>query len=366
MPPTRPAQPGPDRAEPDSEPGGLVARLAAMARGSGRKSRWRSIVGWTLGALLFIGAIIALVAGGQNDLALAVDAVASAPRWLIAASLLLPVANWLCVSVAFAILTRRYTPEGKPPVGYLEMTALIGSAWLLNHLPMRPGLVGRVAYHKAVNGIRLADSARILIESMILTAIAVVTLFAVALIMITETSALAMTLTYAAPAFVIALAWLVLGLARSPLARHAAALFFKFCDMSIWVARYAVVFALVGAPLDAPRTVLVAAISQIVLLIPISGNGIGLREWAVAFTAEAGLRADVVNRAAETIVVLPIGLACTWWVARRYRRHRRIGAIDPSQQPANAPGSEVVDPPPDQADTSTRTVGDMNDPGGQQ
>jgi hypothetical protein len=355
----------PEPVAPESEPAGLVARLAAMARGSGRKSRWRSVVGWTLGALLFAGAIVALVAGGQNDLALAVDAVASAPRWLIAAALLLPVANWLCVSAAFAILTRRYTPEGTAPVGYGEMTALIGSAWLLNHLPMRPGLVGRVAYHKTVNGIRFADSARILIESMLLTGIAVITLFAVALIMIAETSALAMSLTYAAPAVVIALAWLVLGLARSPLARHAGALFFKFCDMSIWVARYAVVFALVGAPLDAPRTVLVAAISQIVLLIPISGNGIGLREWAVAFTAEAGLRADVVNRAAETIMVLPIGLVCTWWVARRYRRHRQIGASNPRPGPANAPPAEVVDPPPDQADTSTRTVRETTDPGGQ-
>lgn len=362
-------RPEPERSEPESEAGGLVARLASIARGSGRESRWRSIIGWTLGALLFAGAIVALIAGGQNDLALAVDAVASAPRWLIGAALLLPIANWLCVSAAFAILTRRYTPEGTPPVGYLEMTALIGSAWLLNHLPMRPGLVGRVAYHKAVNGIRLADSARILIESMVLTAIAVVTLFAVAMIMITETSALAMTLTYAAPAFVIALGWLVLALAGSPISRHAAALFFKFCDMSIWVARYAVVFTLVGAPLDAPRTVLVAAISQIVMLIPISGNGIGLREWAVAFTAEAGLRADVVNRAAETIVVLPIGLVCTWWVARRYRRHRRFGAIGPASPPAgpvNAAPGEVVDPPPDQADTSGRTVRAMNDRGGQQ
>jgi uncharacterized membrane protein YbhN (UPF0104 family) len=316
----------------------VPSRLRALV---GRGSRGRSVIGFIVGAVLLLAAVIAVVVQGE-DLGTAVDAVRNAPPWLIAAALALPVANWLSVSAAFAILTQRF---GR--VGLGEMTALIGSAWLLNHLPMRPGLVGRVAYHKAVNQIRVADSARVILESIVLSAIAVVVLLAVAVIMLNERSALAMALTYAAPLAAVAIAWTALGFTGSSLWRYAAALFFKLLDMSIWVARYAVVFALVGAPLDAPRTVLVAAISQVVLLIPISGNGIGLREWAVEFTAEAGLQADLLNRAAETLVVIPIGAACTWWVARRLRDRRRVQAegspegsenpLDLSTHPADTP-----------------------------
>jgi len=285
-----------------------------------RTRRALKIAGAVIGLALFAAAL-ATVFANPDDLRAAARTVADAPPWLIAAAVALPVFNWLAVTGAFVVLTPRYVPEHGRPVRTGEMAALIGSAWLLNYLPMRPGLVGRVAYHKKVNGIRVKDSARMLIESGALTGVAVVTLLALALLMLNVHGTTALVVSSAAPLAVAALAWAVLALARSPLWRYAACLFFKLVDMAIWVARYAVVFALVGAPLEAARTVLIAGISQFVLLVPFTGNGLGIREWAVELTADAGLEADLLNRAAETLAVLPVGLVATWWVARSLARH---------------------------------------------
>lgn len=300
------------------------------------------VAGGVVGLALFIAAI-AVLFSNPDQLSDAARTVAGAPPWLIGAAVALPVLNWLAVTAAFTVLIPRYVPPGGRPVGFGEMAALVGSAWLLNYLPMRPGLVGRVAYHKRVNGVRVKDSARMLIESGVLTGVAVMALLGVAILIADAWSSVVFVAAGAAPFGVIALAWAILAAAGSPLWRYAGCLFFKLVDMGIWVARYMVVFVLVGAPLDAARTVLVAAISQLVLLVPFTGNGLGLREWGVAFTAEAGLQADVLNRAAETLAVLPVGLISTWWVARSLARHRR--SVKQDQATADPRTVEVNSPP---------------------
>jgi hypothetical protein len=100
-----------------------------------------------------------------------------------------------------------------------------------------------------------------------------------------------------------------------------------------------VVFALVGAPIGLPGAVAFAAVCQVALVVPFIGNGLGVREWAIALTAAAlppavlgsdmgagmGLLADLVNRAAEVLVVIPVGMASVAYLSRRMRAGKGDG-----------------------------------------
>ena len=63
-------------------------------------------------------------------------------------------------------------------------------------------------------------------------------------------------------------------------------------------------------------------------------NGLGLREWAVGLLApflagysmEQGIAAELVNRAAEVVIVLVAGLAGAGWVTRTWRSGARASS----------------------------------------
>src|SRR6185369_17669967 len=101
-------------------------------------ARWTRIVGFALGIVLLATAFWVLFQH-REDLSRCWQAAYAAPAWLVHATLLLPLVNWLLTSLIFWALTRRV---GR--VGYREMCMLIGSAWLLNMLPLKPGLFGRI------------------------------------------------------------------------------------------------------------------------------------------------------------------------------------------------------------------------------
>jgi hypothetical protein len=66
------------------------------------------------------------------------------------------------------------------------------------------------------------------------------------------------------------------------------------------------------------------------MLVPIVGNGLGLREWAVGLAAPLltpyvlglGLAADLVNRATELVVILVLGLGGMAWLTWHARKQR--------------------------------------------
>jgi hypothetical protein len=95
-----------------------------------------------------------------------------------------------------------------------------------------------------------------------------------------------------------------------------------------------VCFALIGSPVAWGAAVALAAASQLASLIPLGGNSLGWREWVTGFVApllpvglsltttiglHTGLTADLVNRAFEIVLAVPIGLACAAWVGSRTR-----------------------------------------------
>lgn len=282
-----------------------------------RTKRVRAIVGFALGVLLLTAAVWAVLRQG-GTLGPVWAALRAAPFGVLVGVLVLPVFSTIATAGAFRALTSRYRDV---PIG--EMTALIATSGLLNYLPLRPGMFGRIAYHRAVHGIAVRDSIRVVLEAMAVSAVALAALLTCAWV------------STRAPG-----AWIWLGLPLAGAAalgaacrgtetgRWARALAWRYADMAAWASRYALAFAAIGGPLGLIDTMILTIASQAAMTIPISGNGLGVREWAVGVVAallgpaEDGvltraLTAELVNRAAEVAVLAPLGLACSAWVGRK-------------------------------------------------
>lgn len=294
---------------------------------------WLQVVGFLLVILA-----VWMVVRQRDLLTQAWSSLRGAHPGLIAAVVLLPLANWIIVTILFHVLTNH---QAKVRLG--EMAALIGSAWLLNVVPMRPGLMGRVAYHKVVNGIPVKQSVKVIIFGIICNAVAIaIALTALgAIVLVNQASPSVLGFAAAAAmAFLLAVAWWQktsnASYANAPMSpwRFTLGVALRLADYYVWVIRYYLAFSIIGFSISWPEAAGVAVASQLVQLLPVQ---VGPREWAVGLVASflpstralststirttTGLSADLLNRASELAVSLPIGLACTWWVYRRLRRH---------------------------------------------
>ncbi len=297
--------------------------------------RLRSVLLFMVGILLLGGAIVSVAR--QDGLGHVLETLADAPPRMLIPIVLLPVLNWILTSATFFVLTRHF---GR--VGFVEMSALIGSAWLLNHLPMRPGLIGRVAYHRTVNGINVADSVRVLVLTTGCTAVSLAGML-IAVLASRAIPDVAVGAILVAPVVLAAVVAVVAGArapaetAHPPVWRLAAAIALRGCDMLVWVLRYLLLFQLLGLEISLAGSAAIALSSQLASLSPIQ---FGLREWVVGLTFAAlpagmlidpsgaamvdGVMVDVVNRASEALVVVPIGLIAIAWLWRARRRRPRI------------------------------------------
>lgn len=296
--------------------------MNAPARGRAR--RVRTVAGFVIGVALLGGAVYA--AASRGGFAEAWAAARAAPIWLIGLALVLPPLNLAATSMSFWVQMRRHGS-----IGAAEMAALIGAAWLLNCLPLRPGMFGRIAYHKAVNGIAVRDSVRAMVVGLAAGLASVAVVLAIAAAMGPDRGARAWAAALSVPGAVAGV--MALSMRRGWIA---GVFFFRYLDVLIWVLRYWVTFRLVGVDLTPGQAAAVAAVSQLALNIPLVGNGLGVREWAVGLTAAnlpsglfgaggkiataAGLSADLVNRAAEMAVCVPLGVGCVVWAGRRIGR----------------------------------------------
>lgn len=296
---------------PDPAPAPLSKpRTASPAQSDGvrepPRGRVLRIMLYAVGVLLLAAAVIIVVRDGDT-MRQALDAARWAPAWMFALLLVLPVLNWLLTSVVLWLLTRRFAP-----VPLSDMSALTAVATMLNVLPLRPGLLGRIVYLRQAHGVRVRDALRVVIESMVLTlTAAAVTLAAVHTL--GPWGWLVAALVLCSP-----MAMARLGVRDPALGRHGSpALCVRAMEMAVWTTRYWLVFAIVGRPIDMPAAVMLAAAAQTVALLPIA---VGLREWTVALLSAGtpiGLTADLLHRAAELAVSLPLGGAGAWWLWRR-------------------------------------------------
>jgi hypothetical protein len=124
--------------------------------------------------------------------------------------------------------------------------------------------------------------------------------------------------------------------------------------MATWGVRYALVFMLIGRPIGVTSAGAITAVAQVAMFTPVQ---LGLREWSVGFASTAlpaaqdapetpladaaapGLLADCVMRAAELLMVLPVGLTGSFWLWRRMRAGPQ--AIPPSKSGSATPEQPV-------------------------
>lgn len=288
----------------------------------------RRIGGFIIG-LLLIGVAVFVLARNKSDLNNALDAAQHASWWIITLAIVLPVTNAAIVAVSFWILMRRF---GNVPLG--DMLGLIGSAWMLNYLPMRPGLIGRLAFHKLVHGVPLKSSVAVSVALALMSGLAAAHMLVVGVAF--AESALVGAAVLVTSSVVV---YFVAGLAAdwSPagaVPRHdlRIAMLFRYIDMLVWAVRMWACFAIVGSELTPWAALLIAAAVQIAYLFPLTGAGLGVVEWAVGVvaaivvvnaTAEIGIAASLANRAAELLVVVPCGLLGSAYIAKRRSRSAR-------------------------------------------
>jgi hypothetical protein len=292
------------------------------------RSKAPSLIGSIVGLLLIVSAIVAIWLS-HDDLLTTLDAINRPSPLLIVAALTLPLLNWLVISWSFCLL---YRPTSHIPFG--EMTSLIATAWLLNYLPLRPGMFGRLAYHRKVNGIPLRVSAVVLVQGVGISVACSVWLLAIAALLADRSSMLNWTAAALGVPVLLTIGSIATRRTHSQLSILLAAGVARWLDLLIWSARYWVVFRLIGSPIDISHAVLFAAVAQIVLLIPLTGNGMGFREWTIGLVAtrfvatavNVGLVADLVNRIAELVVAIPTGLIA-WSILSK--------KLTPPQKPAS-------------------------------
>lgn len=286
--------------------------------------RWISAI---VGLALLLAALW-VVFSSRGAVDSAFDHALHARPGLIVLALALPACNYALITVSFWTLNNVYAP-----VRLKEMGALIASAWLLNYLPMRPGMIARIAYHKKRHGITIRQSMWVYAISTGLTGLSILLSLAIALALGGDDNLTVIALALFAPAIIALLVALVADARSQPgVARLLCVFALRHADLMVWVARYAVVFAIIGVRLTPGEAVAIAIVSQFALLIPIAGNGLGLREWAIGLTAgllpafvgdsatATGLAGDLVNRGFEVVAALALGIPAIIWLSRRLTR----------------------------------------------
>lgn len=284
--------------------------------GSGRPRVPRSvrILAMLIALGLFIGALFMVWV--QRDTVIDAVRVIDTPAPRLVMMLIGAIFGGLVLTgTTLHLLVRRFGD-----VGWIEMQALVATTGLLNFLPLRPGIVGRVAYHRRVNRISILQSSRAIVEAAIISLCVALYLAGAAAAAIWLGANL--WLVGFAPVPVLAIA------AVFPMARlWSVCALLRFCDVALWSIRYHAAFGLLGSPLPHESALAFASISVIATMVPLISNGLGLREWAVGLLAPVlssyqltlGLTAELINRAAEIIVILLTGLISMMWLMPRWR-----------------------------------------------
>lgn len=287
---------------------------------------------FSLGVLLFGMAIYAAWSGSADGVR-AFSRAAEQPLAL-AVLIVLPLACLFLASMSFWVLTGRF---GR--VGVFEMFMLLGGAWLLNYLPLKPGVAGRVAYHKSVNGIDVRWSLVVVGQSIAVGLLCFTVQIALASFAADRAwSESSKAMLIASPLALAVIGVVMLKRRRTGESwRYWAAFAFRYADSLVWAGRYWLLFWVAGRPQGLSTSAAIAGISQSASLLPFAGNGLGVREWMVGLAARSlpewygkqtampvayGVSAELLNRACEFAVATPVGLLSLWWLFRRFGKVR--------------------------------------------
>jgi uncharacterized membrane protein YbhN (UPF0104 family) len=264
---------------------------------------WARRLGGLIGLALLVTAIV--VVGRHRDvLGDAWSSLRNASPLVLVVLAVAIAANLALTAMMLRLLLSRY---GR--VGMLEMQAVIAATALINYLPLRPGLVGRLTYHKVVNKIPVRHALLTSFQALGLTGIVAAYLGLVLLIAHGDQTALWVFSSAPVPVLAIAGAWRTARI-------WAWAALCRYLDVVTWAVRYYAVFLLLGSPIEPHVAFALACVSIIATMVPFVSNGLGLREWAIGlaaplltqWTMELSLTAELVNRAAELVVTVALGV----------------------------------------------------------
>ncbi len=279
----------------------------------------RRLVKWAglVAGLEGLAAAVVVALREKDDFAAAMDALRDPPPLAVALVLGAVATGVFLSALLFHILVRRF---GRVP--FWEMQALIAASAFANYLPLKPGFIGRVAYHRVRHGIRAAHTLRTIVEAIALSG-TVASLFLLALVLLRR---LGVDGGWAllAPAALASLA------AAPRLRPLAAALLVRQAELALWTLRSWASFQLVGAPIDLETAIVLGSIGVLATLVPVVSNGLGIREWVVGLLAPLvshdqastgqAIIAELVHRVAELVVVVPLGLVSVGILVRHNRR----------------------------------------------
>lgn len=313
-----------------------------------RRPAWARWIACAIGCVLLIGALaVALQHGAAADSDETIGSlwdrgILRERWWMVAGLLVLPLLNYACSVTLVMMMTRPHVAPGRS-LRLREMAALVGGAWLLNYLPLAPGLIGRAAYHARVQGIPVTTTAKVLVQTMGVSAAALALVAMIAIVFAAVGAGaehVIVAVLFAAMLLATIPTRVLIGAGASASAkwRFPSAILVRVCDIGVWATRYALAFGLLGVGLSPAESLTFAVVSQVAVLVPLLGNGLGLREWAVGVGARivpatadsgrgvvspVGLAADLINRAAEVLVAIPVGLISLAWLARAGGREKR-------------------------------------------
>ncbi|MBG80727.1 MAG: hypothetical protein CMJ39_08485 [Phycisphaerae bacterium] len=288
----------------------------SVAQARGRRWYYWRLLAMVIGILLLVGAIV-MVALQRDTIASAFQAMAQpqpGPILLLIASML---ATIFVTGVQFNLLLSRHR------LPMLEMQGLIAGSALLNFLPLKAGLLGRITYHQVVNGIRPLET----VQAMLLargSGLVVIGFTALALFL--RDLADGPLWAYALLPAVVPGWFLMARFTRIT----ALVVILKYGDLLLMAIRYYCAFMLMGETIGFDVCMGLACIGMLAGAIPFLTGGLGLREWLVGwFTTilvvmpgalELGLLADLINRGIELAVLIPVGGVSILWLRPRFVR----------------------------------------------
>jgi len=286
-------------------------------------------VGYALALVLLGGSVYWSVRGGDFSRLLE-----ARPDQLLTLLVLVLLGGVVSVGAMFSLLYAPFTPADRP-ISRLRMQQLVVASAMLNYTPVKAGLIGRVVYTRHRHGVSYVAS---MVIHLVIGGCVFVPIFA----------ALLVTLLYphfdgwwaaAVTGLSVLAAWLgaallghlrpeplAMAVARTPLGRSARRWFplmlggIALGHVVLWftAGRLYVAFEIFGSPI-AYRDALYLAMVDSAARSLFVANGLGLREWLIGFGASEGLlttrpplstalAATLIDRAAEALVVVPLGL----------------------------------------------------------
>mgnify|MGYP006416802593 CR=1 FL=1 len=285
---------------------------------------WR-VVGSLIGVVLLVAAVWLVVshadAAQRAWSALEQPSPTAITILLVTSVLLIPLS-----AVAQSLMLKRTSGIR---VGLGEMSALVSVATLLNMLPMWPGAIGRIGYHKVVHGIPPMQAG-----------VAVVSIRLIGLMMGVVLLGMVWIWPVGAVAVWLAILFGLITTSIWPSMRLVAwVVVIRWVDLLFTAVRYAAAFSLLHVDLHSAGAAAMAGTGEVASSVPFIGGGPGLREWAIGWMSESishlpdalvvGVMADLLVRIATLVVTLPIGLLAFRWLSRRLQSS--VGSIPKSR-----------------------------------